>query len=229
MTFMKYVDMEMCCFIPGKVIDEIFKVLRTIQHDKNPPRAYEVLQELRDISSMAMEYFDEHIVPTFKISSNSYLSSPTSNGRTGAKFQSPAAYLSGLPAILTSSMSLPSTPLPSKQASISTSASATAMAEKFLVLNKTIKSLIKRQKKHKMDSKRQMADLKQVIIVDLRYLKSNSTIIDLILDSSRSGCKDSQSGKCGCYSTSTFKQPGSADQVSGGKAGCVLKKANAQR
>lgn len=41
-------------------------MLRTIQADENPPRAYEILQELRDISSMAMEYFDEKIVPGFK-------------------------------------------------------------------------------------------------------------------------------------------------------------------
>merc|ERR1712106_289099 len=54
-------------FIPGKVIDEIFSVLRTIQADENPPRAYEILQELRDISSMAMEYFDEKIVPCLKV------------------------------------------------------------------------------------------------------------------------------------------------------------------
>ena len=32
----------------------------------NPPRAHELLQELRDISSMAMEHFDEHIVPRLK-------------------------------------------------------------------------------------------------------------------------------------------------------------------
>nr|XP_020008818.1 F-box only protein 28 isoform X2 [Castor canadensis] len=28
MTFMKYVDSNLCCFIPGKVIDEIYRVLR---------------------------------------------------------------------------------------------------------------------------------------------------------------------------------------------------------
>ena len=67
MTFLKYVDLSLCCFIPGKVIDEIFSVLRTIQADENPPRAYEILQELRDISSMAMEYFDEKIVPSLKV------------------------------------------------------------------------------------------------------------------------------------------------------------------
>jgi len=66
MTFMKYVDLDLCCFIPGKVIDEIFMVLRVILPDQNPPRAFEILQELRDISSMAMEYFDEKIVQSLK-------------------------------------------------------------------------------------------------------------------------------------------------------------------
>jgi F-box protein 28 len=47
MTFMKYVDLDLCCFIPGKVIDEIFTVLRTIQAERNPPRAYEVLQVMK--------------------------------------------------------------------------------------------------------------------------------------------------------------------------------------
>ena len=44
MTFMKYVDLNLCCFIPGKVIDEIFRVLRIIKEEQNPPRAYEILQ-----------------------------------------------------------------------------------------------------------------------------------------------------------------------------------------
>ena len=57
MTFLKFVDMQLCCFIPGKVIDEIFSVLRCIQDKETPPRAYEILQELRDISSMALETF----------------------------------------------------------------------------------------------------------------------------------------------------------------------------
>ena len=75
MTFLKFVDHNICCFIPGKVIDEIFSVLRIISNWKEPakddkqPRAFEVLQELRDISSMAMEYFDDKIVPGFKVPS----------------------------------------------------------------------------------------------------------------------------------------------------------------
>ncbi|XP_076022198.1 F-box only protein 28 isoform X1 [Genypterus blacodes] len=66
MTFMKYVDSILCCFIPGKVIDEIYRVLRYVNSTRAPQRAHEVLQELRDISSMAMEYFDEKIVPILK-------------------------------------------------------------------------------------------------------------------------------------------------------------------
>ncbi|XP_070304566.1 F-box only protein 28 isoform X2 [Salvelinus sp. IW2-2015] len=66
MTFMKYVDSGLCCFIPGKVIDEIYRVLRYVNSTRAPQRAHEVLQELRDISSMAMEYFDEKIVPILK-------------------------------------------------------------------------------------------------------------------------------------------------------------------
>ncbi len=83
MTFMKYVDVELCCFIPGKVIDELFDVLRKIEVMESPmPRAYEVLQELRDISSMAMEYFDEKIVPSLKVNET--------------RFQSPAVYMHGM-------------------------------------------------------------------------------------------------------------------------------------
>ncbi|KAG8232389.1 hypothetical protein J437_LFUL012532 [Ladona fulva] len=66
MTFMKYVDIGLCCFIPGKVIDEIYRVLWSVQKSKCLPRAHEMLLELRDISSMAMEHFDEKIVPDLK-------------------------------------------------------------------------------------------------------------------------------------------------------------------
>lgn len=66
MTFIKYVDSQMCCFIPGKVIDEIYRVLRFIQSNKTLPRAHEILTELRDISSMAMEHFEEKIIRSLK-------------------------------------------------------------------------------------------------------------------------------------------------------------------
>ncbi|ESO87650.1 hypothetical protein LOTGIDRAFT_84111, partial [Lottia gigantea] len=67
MTFTKYIDSDLCCFIPGKVLDELFNILRSLQFvNIKPPRAHEFLQELRDISSMAMEHFDEAIVPILK-------------------------------------------------------------------------------------------------------------------------------------------------------------------
>jgi len=44
----------------------MFQVLLNVRHHPNPPRAHELLQELRDISSMAMEHFDEKIVPQLK-------------------------------------------------------------------------------------------------------------------------------------------------------------------
>jgi len=90
MTFMKYVDLGLCCFIPGKVIDEIFRVLTNLKKVESLGRSCEVLQELRDISSMAMEYFDEKIVPDLKskfpgyspvrLTNGSYLSSFFTSG-----------------------------------------------------------------------------------------------------------------------------------------------------
>ncbi|XP_050675849.1 F-box only protein 28 isoform X2 [Leptidea sinapis] len=66
MTYSKFVDSGICCFIPGKVIDEIKRVLHIVETSKTPPRAHEVLQELRDISSMAIEHFDDKISPAFR-------------------------------------------------------------------------------------------------------------------------------------------------------------------
>uniref|UniRef100_A0A2A4IT20 F-box domain-containing protein n=1 Tax=Heliothis virescens TaxID=7102 RepID=A0A2A4IT20_HELVI len=66
MTYTKFIDNGLCCFIPGKVIDEIRRVLTIVESSTTPPRAHEVLQELRDISSMAIEHFDDKISPAFR-------------------------------------------------------------------------------------------------------------------------------------------------------------------
>lgn len=67
MTYQKYIQNGQACFIPGKVIDECYKILRSIScSDVRNLRAHEILQELRDISSMAIEHFDEKIVPDIK-------------------------------------------------------------------------------------------------------------------------------------------------------------------
>lgn len=66
MTYTKYIDMNLCCFIPGKIIDEVLCILKLVDTTNRPLRAHEVLQELRDISSMAIDHFDEKIAPILK-------------------------------------------------------------------------------------------------------------------------------------------------------------------
>lgn len=66
MTYTKYIDLNLCCFIPGKIIDEVLNVLKLVASTTKPLRAHEVLQELRDISSMAIDHFDEKIAPVLK-------------------------------------------------------------------------------------------------------------------------------------------------------------------
>lgn len=63
MTYNKFIENNLLCFIPGKVLDEIKSVLNLVEMDQNPPRTHQLLQELRDLSSMAMEHFDEHLSP----------------------------------------------------------------------------------------------------------------------------------------------------------------------
>lgn len=75
MTYTKYIESNSSCFIPGKVLDEVVRILNLVyrsakatleSQSSNLPRAHELLQELRDISSMAMEHFDEKIVPIIR-------------------------------------------------------------------------------------------------------------------------------------------------------------------
>ncbi|XP_076464672.1 uncharacterized protein LOC143296539 isoform X2 [Babylonia areolata] len=67
MTYTKYIDLELCCFIPGMVLDELYQLLQRLQNtESQPPRAYDLLQSLRDLSTMAMEHFEENIVPLLK-------------------------------------------------------------------------------------------------------------------------------------------------------------------
>lgn len=44
----------------------MLRILNTLKYPQQPPRAHEFLQELRDISSMAMEHFEEKIAPSLK-------------------------------------------------------------------------------------------------------------------------------------------------------------------
>ena len=58
-TFRHHLIEDLFFFFPGKIIDEIFAVLWTVMKNINQtsalPPTYEILTELRDITSMAME------------------------------------------------------------------------------------------------------------------------------------------------------------------------------
>lgn len=101
MTYQKYIQNGTACFIPGKVIDECYKILRSISSsDVRNLRAHEILQELRDISSMAIEHFDEKIVPEIKksrpdagnVSISSIYDMLITTPRAGQSFEGLAAF-----------------------------------------------------------------------------------------------------------------------------------------
>lgn len=81
MTYSKFIDLNICCFIPGRVLDEINSILRLLASTTKQLRPHEVLQELRDISSMAIEHFDEKIAVNFKTSIKLNESSGSSSPR----------------------------------------------------------------------------------------------------------------------------------------------------
>lgn len=68
MTYKKYIDAQISCFIPGKVLDLCFNVLNMIRnYVKNEVymqlNAINILRDVRDYSTMASEHFDQYIVP----------------------------------------------------------------------------------------------------------------------------------------------------------------------
>ncbi|KAH8343219.1 F-box only protein 28 [Drosophila kikkawai] len=80
MTYSKFIDLNICCFIPGRVLDEINGILRILSVSTKQLRPHEVLQELRDISSMAIEHFDEKIAVNFKLEHRKQLAESTAAG-----------------------------------------------------------------------------------------------------------------------------------------------------
>ena len=74
----------------------MFRVLHFVKTSPSPPRAHELLQELRDISSMAMEHFDEKIVPELKKHfSNQLVSTTIVTTRDGSHNITPVVHMSG--------------------------------------------------------------------------------------------------------------------------------------
>ncbi|KAG7176030.1 uncharacterized protein LOC121853310 isoform X2 [Homarus americanus] len=63
MSFGKHIERKHCCFFAGDILDEVYRILSYIKKTPNLGRAYKVTDELFDLSTMAMEYFKEHIEP----------------------------------------------------------------------------------------------------------------------------------------------------------------------
>lgn len=85
MTFGKHIDRKLICFFAGavskntksqnrthliltyffllclQILDEVFNVLRSIR--TQPQRPHDMTEELYDLTTMAMEYFKEHLEP----------------------------------------------------------------------------------------------------------------------------------------------------------------------
>ena len=64
-TLGQYIDANLCCFIPGKIIDEIYNIFNILRNQEIPNR-FEVLRELRDMSSLAKGHFAAEIMPRMK-------------------------------------------------------------------------------------------------------------------------------------------------------------------
>ncbi|XP_043286506.1 F-box only protein 28 isoform X2 [Venturia canescens] len=64
MSFGKHIERKHCCFFPGEILDEVYRILHYIKVTPKLARPYKVTDELFDLSTMAMEYFKEWIEPT---------------------------------------------------------------------------------------------------------------------------------------------------------------------
>lgn len=64
MTFAKHIERKHCCFFAGEILDEVYRILRYVKTTPSLSKAYKVTDELFDLSTMAMEYFKEHIEPS---------------------------------------------------------------------------------------------------------------------------------------------------------------------
>uniref|UniRef100_A0A0A9VW47 F-box only protein 28 n=3 Tax=Lygus hesperus TaxID=30085 RepID=A0A0A9VW47_LYGHE len=63
MSFGKHIERKHCCFFPGEILDEVYRILHYVRITPKLARPYRVTDELYDLSTMAMEYFKEHIEP----------------------------------------------------------------------------------------------------------------------------------------------------------------------
>lgn len=60
----KYYPFQIFIFSFFQILDEVYRILHYIKVTPKLARPYKVTDELFDLSTMAMEYFKEHIEPT---------------------------------------------------------------------------------------------------------------------------------------------------------------------
>jgi len=145
MTFGKYMDANLCCFIPGKIIDEIYNVLNILRTNCETPRTYEVLQELRDISSMAMEHFDEKIVPGLLKKHQKETASTSGNSPPSSSSPLTPSRLLTSPAFLPSPASKYTIPVPLKSMRDELNAHKKKMSESLARQKITFKKAFRKQ------------------------------------------------------------------------------------
>jgi len=165
MTFMKFVDSNLCCFFPGKVIDEIYAVIRKAKQTKKKRNYCQDLQELRDISSMAMEYFEEEIVPTLRspvlplrwnTSPNNMFSSGSGLSLSYSPLSSPGTSLCRIP------LQQP-TSLPSTRSKLKPSAKTSKLVKDLKRQADSYKTEIESQNKKMVELDRRMDSMKEMM------------------------------------------------------------------
>ncbi|CAL4111686.1 unnamed protein product, partial [Meganyctiphanes norvegica] len=172
MTFTKYVDCSMCCFIPGKVIDEIYRVLKFISSNRTLPRSHELLTELRDISSMAMEHFEEKIVHLLKPNPSMTPTTPRFSLAT-SHFSSPLSSIASPSTSGTlSSPKIMSPTTPNSADQISDLRTATKNNRNHI---NSLKKECQELKSKQTDLKRKVSEQERVVLEQSRIISEQST------------------------------------------------------
>jgi len=187
MTFGKYMDASLCCFIPGKIMDEIYNVLRILKttspsnsrDQKDAPRTYEVLQELRDISSMAMEHFDDKVVPGLirrhQQASNS--GSPGSGSGSPMVNLGPSRLLSSPGAAALFVASSPSTSSGNSIANPALAPHQKVMRDEFVALKKKMSEVMGKHKSARKEQNEKIENLQRTVNAQSALISSQTEML----------------------------------------------------
>jgi len=187
MTFGKYMDASLCCFIPGKIMDEIYNVLRILKNtspsnsrdQKDAPRTYEVLQELRDISSMAMEHFDDKVVPGLirRHQQASSSGSPGSGTSSPMVNLGPSRLLSSPGAAALFVASSPSTSSGNVIANPALAPHQKVMRDEFVALKKKMSEVMGKHKSARKEQNEKIENLQRTVNAQAALISSQTEML----------------------------------------------------